>query len=78
MFCLLTKPVKQEEFESLKEAASAALGDAHCKTHDTQHPATVDPTTTAFSTKIPILTPFSNKTSKDSVAEVQSDFKYLA
>jgi hypothetical protein len=69
----LRETVKQEEFESLKEAVSGALGDALYKIHDTQHQATVAPITTAINSDIAFISSCTNnnQTRVDGLAEVQ-------
>ncbi len=70
----LRETVKQEEFESLKEAASGVLGDPLCKNHDTQHQATLCPITTAINSDIAFISSCTNndKTRVDGLAEVRS------
>ncbi len=71
---MLKKPIIQEEFESLKEAAASVLGDAQHKAHDKMHQASVAPTTDLTSSTLATLTPFANKTLVDGFAEVQYNF----
>ena len=71
----------QEEFESLKDAVSATLGDAQHKTYDVQQLTAASPTapttapTTAFvSSKISAMTP-AKTVGNNGLAEVQYVFE---
>ncbi len=70
---VLSTLVTQEEFESLKEAASAALGDSQHKTHEFLHQEAVAPTATGTSSKIATLSPYANKLGGDAFTEVHSN-----
>jgi hypothetical protein len=66
----------QEEFESLQDAVSGALGDAQHNNHDVQHLTSMFPTSIA-SSKISVLAPCANNTFNDAsgLAEVHSGFQ---
>jgi hypothetical protein len=73
---VLSECLIQEEFESLKEVASAALGDAQNKNHQTE----VSQTTTMTSKKLASLAPSANTSTAngDGWTEVHSGVEYVS
>jgi hypothetical protein len=68
----------QEEFESLKDALSAVLGEAQQKNHDIQHPTAASPTSPIIpvaSKNMSLMIPCTNNVCNDGLAEVLPDFE---